>query len=267
MCSFYRVYQTIDMMKITLLQSNLVWEGKRENIRSFGQQIKNIDEETDLIILPEMFTTGFSMQPQRWAEPHKGDSFKQMQDWAKSKNAAVYGSFIVEENNTYYNRAYFIFPDGSYKYYDKRHLFRMAKEDLHYSSGQERVVVDYKGWRILLQVCYDLRFPVWSRNNLNFDLIIYVANWPKRRSLPWQILLKARAIENLSYVVGLNRIGNDGNGIEHSGDSALIDFKGEEISHITPSKQMSETIELDQKSLKAFRDKFPAYLDADKFSI
>ena len=254
-------------MKITLLQSNLVWEDKVANIKSFDQQIKNIQQETDLIILPEMFTTGFSMQPEKWAEPHKGDSFKQMQDWAKFKNAAVYGSLIVEENNAYYNRAYFVFPDGSHKYYDKRHLFRMAKEDQHYSSGQERVVVDYKAWKILLQICYDLRFPVWSRNNLNYDLVIYVANWPERRSLPWQSLLKARAIENLSYVVGVNRIGADGNSVEHSGDSALIDFKGIEISKIKSNKQMSETIEISKNALNLFREKFPADLDADDFKI
>lgn len=254
-------------MKLSLIQSNLVWENKAANIKSFEQKINEISTSTDLIILPEMFTTGFSMQPKRWAEPHKGDSFKQMQVWAKRKNAAVYGSFIVEEKNAFYNRAYFVFPDGSYKHYDKRHLFRMAKEDQHYNSGQERVVVDYKGWKILLQVCYDLRFPIWSRNNLNYDLAIYVANWPERRSLPWQILLKARAIENLSYIVGVNRIGKDGNQIEHSGDSAVINFKGEEISHIKPHQETHETIELSKEDLNKFRKVFPAQLDADKFTV
>ena len=254
-------------MRTTLIQSNLIWEKKKENIESFNKQIEDIKEETDLIILPEMFTTGFSMQPEKWAEETNGKSLKQMQAWATSKNSAIYGSFIVEENKSYYNRAYFVFPDGSFEYYDKRHLFRMAKEEMHYSSGERRVIVEYKGWKILLQICYDLRFPVWSRNNLNYDLAIYVANWPERRSMPWQILLKSRAIENLSYIVGVNRIGKDGNGIKHSGDSALINYKGEEISHIKANRQMSETIVLDKKALNTFRDKFPAHLDADKFSI
>ena len=254
-------------MKITLLQSNLIWEDKDANLQSFENQIQNINQKTDLIILPEMFTTGFSMHPEKWAEEHKGSTFKKMQNWAKSNQSAVLGSLIVKENNKYYNRAYFVFPDGTFQYYDKRHLFRMAKENEHYSSGNNRVIVEYKGWRIFPLICYDLRFPVWSRNNLNYDLLIYVANWPERRSKPWKTLLQARAIENLSYVVGLNRVGKDGNGIEHSGDSALIDFKGDVLSNIQAHKTQSQTLELDKEALESFRRKFPAHADSDEFDI
>ena len=216
-------------MKVTLVQSNLIWENKEANIEVFDQQIQSIDGSTDLIILPEMFTTGFSMKPKMWAEKHLGKTFQKMQSWAKQKQSAILASLIVKEKDKYLNRAYFIFPDGHYQFYDKRHLFRMAKEDEHYKAGKERIIIEYKGWRIFPLICYDLRFPIWSRNNLNYDLLIYIANWPERRSTPWKTLLKARAIENLSYVAGVNRIGKDGNGIEHSGDSALIDFKGDEI--------------------------------------
>lgn len=254
-------------MRVTLLQSNLIWEDKAANILAFETQIQSIEKETDLIILPEMFTTGFSMKPQLFAEPHLGTSFKTMQVWAKQTNAAVLGSLIVKENNQFFNRAYFVYPDGSHQFYDKRHLFRMAKEDEYYSAGNERLLIEYKGWKIMPLVCYDLRFPIWSRNDLDYDLLIYIANWPERRSLPWKTLLKARAIENLSYVVGVNRIGEDGNGIEHSGDSALIDFKGEEITKIEAHHQQQETVELSKDKLIQFRNKFPAQLDADTFKV
>jgi len=254
-------------MKITLLQSNIEWENREANLKSFENQIQSLRSDTDLIILPEMFTTGFSMHPELWAEEHLGTTFKTMQLWAKQKQSAVVGSIIIKSNNKYWNRAYFVFPDGSFQYYDKRHLFRMAKEDEHYASGNQRVLVEYKGWKILPLICYDLRFPVWSRNDLDYDLLIYIANWPERRSTPWKALLKARAIENLSYVAGVNRIGEDGNGIEHSGDSALIDFNGKELSAITPNQQMSETISIDKDGLLEFKRKFPAHLDADTFTI
>lgn len=254
-------------MKLTLLQSNLVWEDKSKNLDAFERQILSVEEDTDLIVLPEMFTTGFSMQPSLWAEPHLGDTFQKMQVWAEKKQAAILGSFIVEENHQYFNRAYFVFPDGNYQFYDKRHLFRMAKEDQYYSEGTQRLVVEYKGWKILSLICYDLRFPVWSRNNLDYDLLIYIANWPERRALPWQVLLKARAIENLAYVAGVNRIGKDGNGVEHSGDSALIDFKGEILSSIAPHQPQSETLKLSKTDLNKFRERFPVHLDADTFSI
>lgn len=254
-------------LNISLVQTALIWENPIENIAAFDREIESIDSNTDLIVLPEMFTTGFSMKPEAFADDHLGSSFKQMQKWAEQKQAAIYGSLIITENGKYYNRAYFVFPDGRFEFYDKRHLFRMAKEDEHYTAGSERKIIEYKGWKILPLICYDLRFPTWSRNNLNYDLILYVANWPERRSMPWKTLLRARAIENLSYVIGVNRIGEDGNGIEHSGDSALIDFKGDEISQIKPHTQQTETIKIDAEALTDFREKFPAHLDADRFEI
>lgn len=254
-------------MKVSLIQSHLVWENKKANLDFFHSQILNLASKTDLIVLPEMFPTGFSMQAEKWAETPNGESFKKMQEWAKLSHAAIVGSIIVKEENQYFNRAYFVFPDGSSQQYDKRHLFRMAHEDKHYASGQNRLVVEYKGWRICPLICYDLRFPVWSRNNLEYDLLIYVANWPERRSAAWKTLLKARAIENLSFVAGVNRIGADGNGISHSGDSALIDFKGEELSRIVAHEPMVETLEINKADLIDFRTKFPAHFDADHFQI
>ncbi len=254
-------------MKITLLQSNLIWENREANLESFEKQIFAVKSDTDLIVLPEMFTTGFSMRPELWAEEHLGYSFQKMQFWSKKKQSAILGSLIIKEDSQYFNRSYFVLPDGNYHFYDKRHLFRMAKEEQHYSFGTERLIIEYKGWRILPLICYDLRFPIWSRNNINYDLLIYIANWPKRRSLPWKTLLKARAIENLSYVAGVNRIGKDKNGVEHSGDSALVDFKGEELSKIQANKQQSETLELSKSELLRFRAQFPAHLDADNFQI
>lgn len=254
-------------MKITLLQSNLIWENKEANIQAFEEQIQSIQEPTDLIILPEMFTTGFSMQPELWAENHLGSTLSKMQEWASETKAAILGSFIVKVEQEYYNRAYFVFPDQTFQFYDKRHLFRMAKEDEHYASGTEQLIIDYKGWKILPLICYDLRFPIWSRNTMNYDLLIYIANWPERRSAPWKILLKARAIENLSYVAGVNRIGKDGNGVEHSGDSALIDFKGTKLTNIKAHQQQSETIEIHKEDLIQFRQRFPAHIDADNFSL
>jgi len=254
-------------MKVTLLQSNLVWESRKANIVAFEKQIFSLNQATDLIILPEMFTSGFSMQPHLWAEEHLGPSFQKMQIWAQKTQAAILGSLIIKEHNQYFNRAYFVFPNGTYQFYDKRHLFRMAKEDKFYSSGSNRIIVEYKSWKILPLICYDLRFPVWSRNDVNYDLLIYIANWPERRALPWKTLLKARAIENLSYVVGVNRIGKDGNGISHSGDSAVIDYKGDVISHILPNQPQAETVYLSKSKLSDFKTKFPVHLDADTFSI
>ncbi len=254
-------------MNVTIIQAHLVWEDKQQNLDAFEEKILNIPETTDLIVLPEMFTTGFSMKPEQFSETNTGTTLTKLKEWAKAKNAAIVSSMIVEEDNTYYNRAYFVFPDGYYQYYNKRHLFRMAQEDRYYAGGQERTIVQYKSWRILLQICYDLRFPIWSRNKGDYDMVIYLANWPASRARAWQTLLKARAIENLSYVVGVNRIGADGNGIEHSGDSAVIDFKGEPITKPKAHATAVETISISKTDLEDFRTKFPAYLDADQFEV
>ena len=254
-------------LSLSFLQTDLLWEQKKENLQSIEKKILNHNSETDLIVLPEMFTTGFTMKPVVFYEKHIGDTVKRMQSWAKEKQAAIVGSLVVEKGGAYYNRLYFVKPNGEYSYYDKRHLFRMAGEDKHYTMGDSHLLVEYKGWKILPLVCYDLRFPVWARNNVDYDLLIYVANWPERRSQAWKTLLKARAIENLSYVLGVNRIGDDGNGVYHSGDSALINFKGEKISKTKAHEENLETITISRKELLDFRQKFPAYQDADDFII
>ena len=256
-------------LKITIIQSNLHWENKEMNLKMFSQKINNIAESTDLIILPEMFTTGFSMSPQKFAESMSGPTVKWMQEKAKEKGCAITGSFICEENGNYFNRLVWMNADGTYSVYDKRHLFRMANEDNHYSFGKSKLIVELKGWKICPLICYDLRFPVWSRNrsSFNYDLLIYVANWPEIRSYPWKTLLLARAIENQCYVVGLNRVGDDGNKIYHSGDSAVVNAKGEIISKIRVHEESTETITLKHSDLIEFRKAFPAMLDADEFII
>lgn len=249
------------------------------NLNMFSLKINAIPESTDLIVLPEMFTTGFSMSPEKFAEPMDGLTVNWMIEKAKEKSCAITGSFICEENGKCFNRLLWVNADGSFSTYDKRHLFRMANEDDHYSAGQKKIIVELKGWRICPLICYDLRFPVWSRNKLvmenkdplnlhyEYDLLIYVANWPEIRSYPWKALLLARAIENQSYVVGLNRVGNDGNNIYHSGDSAVINSKGMIISKTKSHEELIETIILEHAELTAFRTLFPAALDADAFEI
>ncbi len=256
-------------LKITIIQSNIHWESKEANLLMFSQKINTITESTDLIVLPEMFTTCFSMSPKKFAEPVNGATVNWMRAKAKEKNCTITGSFICEENGKYYNRLIWMNADGTYSTYDKRHLFRMANEDSHYSSGKEKIIVELKGWKICPLICYDLRFPVWSRRKpeADFDLLIFVANWPEVRSYPWKTLLLARAIENQCYVAGLNRIGNDGNEMLHSGDSSVINPKGLIISKIKPHEESIETVTLNYAELIEFRKAFPAVLDADDFEI
>lgn len=256
-------------LKVTIIQSDLKWEDKLYNLEQFATKIGSIKEDTDIIVLPEMFTTGFTMKAKEFAEPLNSNTLAWMQTQAKLKNTAITGSFICEENNKYYNRLLWVNANGDYFFYDKRHLFRMANEDETYSNSSKKLIVNCKGWNIALQVCYDLRFPVWSRRTkeYNYDALIYVANWPERRALPWKVLLQARAIENQSYVIGVNRIGNDGNDVYHSGDSCVFDFKGEKISQTSSSVSAIETLELNKANLDDFRNNFPAHLDADDFVI
>lgn len=270
-------------LKISLIQADLHWENIDENLNMFSQKISAITETTDLIVLPEMFSTGFSMSPSIFAEPMSGKTVKWMAERASEKKCVVTGSFICEENGKYFNRLLWMKPDGTYTTYDKRHLFRMANEDDHYSAGENKIIVELKGWKICPLICYDLRFPVWSRNykgkeesqkskeknnpQYEYDILIYVANWPERRNHPWKTLLVARAIENQCYVVGLNRVGADGNKIEHSGDSAVINAKGEIISNIKSNQESTETVTLSFSELDNFRKSFPAILDADDFFI
>ncbi len=286
-------------LKITIIQSDLHWESKEKNLELFSQKIASLSEATDLIVLPEMFTTGFSMRPELFAESITGKTVTWMKRKAKEKNCVITGSFICEDGampagrqGKYFNRLVWMNPDGTCKVYDKRHLFRMGDEDNHYGHGEKKIIVDLKGWKICPLICYDLRFPVWSRNkktessppagragsknqesrqkkevDLEYDVLIYVANWPERRAHPWKSLLIARAIENQSYTIGVNRVGNDGNDIYHSGDSVVLNFKGEAISKIESGKEIIETITLKYKDLDEFRKVFPVMLDADDFEI
>lgn len=254
-------------LKVTIIQTALSWEKKEENILKFSEKIASISEKTDLIVLPEMFNTGFSMKSCELGETMDGPGVQYLKKWARESGAVVTGSLIIEENGNYFNRLVWMRPDGSYETYDKRHLFRMANEQEHFSAGSNKLIVELNGWKICPLICYDLRFPVWSRNKNEYDCLIYVANWPERRNYPWKTLLQARAIENLSYVIGVNRIGEDGNGINHSGDSEVNDFRGLPISKTNPQEESVETIALSYKELKEFREIFPAWMDADDFKI
>lgn len=253
-------------MKIALVQSDLYWEDALKNRNNFESKIKQIDSEVNLIVLPEMFSTGFTMNALAMAEAMNGETILWMKIIAKQKNCAVTGSLIITENDRYYNRMFFVFPSGEIQYYDKRHLFTLAGEDKTYTSGTEKVIVDYLGWKICLQVCYDLRFPVFARNVENYDLLIYVANWPKVRTNAWDILLKARAVENLSYVVGVNRVGLDAHNYEHTGHSQVVDFLGNYI--LEPQETEGVFIaELDKNVMLETRKKLDFLSDKDVFEV
>lgn len=253
-------------LKLALIQSDIYWQQKGANLGMFEEKIWQISEPVDIIVLPEMFQTGFTMKHEGLSEPMNLTTFKWMKQMAAQKKAVITGSYIVKEKGEVYNRLIWMQPDGQFKTYDKRHLFRMAKEDQYYSMGQDRIVVEWKGWKICPLICYDLRFPVWARNNsLAYDALLYVANWPAARISAWDVLLKARAIENVSYSVGLNRVGEDGNGIAYNGHSGAYSPKGETLSFSESEEIMLVT--LNRKDLDNFRIKFPAHLDADGFEL
>ena len=255
-----------DKLNITIVQSDLVWENVDANLEMFSEKIAKITN-TDIVVLPEMFNTGFSMNSKNLAETVDGKSVNWLKQQAKNKNAVIIASLIIKDGEDYFNRLFWINPDGTYQYYNKRHLFRMANEHNYYTAGTDEIIINYKGWRIKPLICYDLRFPVWARNKNDYDLLIYVANWPERRAEPWKILLKARAIENQSYVVGVNRVGTDGNNVIFSGDSAIIDAYGKVISTIKAHEDTFESINISLSELNSFRKKFPVGLDADEFKI
>lgn len=254
-------------LRLTLIQTALTWEAPKANRAHFSEKIKSIDQPTDLIVLPEMFSTGFSMNAEALAEENKGETFKWMQIEAKKTNAAITGSVITKENENYYNRLYFVFPDGSSQQYDKKHLFTLAHEEQTYSSGNEKLIITYKGWKICPLICYDLRFPVWARNTESYDLLLYVANWPQKRETAWDALLKARAIENMSYVAGVNRIGIDGNEHSYSGHSIAYDALGKQLSTINFMEEFVETIVLSQTELVQTRKDFAFLNDRDAFTL
>lgn len=268
---FTAIVNKISAMKVTLIQTNLFWEDREKNLAHFDALIDSIREPTDLIVLPEMFTTGFTMAPEKNAEQHLTVTYNWLLKKAAEKKAVITGSVATEENGNYYNRLHWIGPNGESAFYDKRHLFRMAKEDEHYKAGQQKIIRRIGNWRIQPLVCYDLRFPVWSRNfqkqEAQYDVLIYVANWPEVRAYPWKQLLIARAIENQCYVIGVNRIGKDGNGYDHAGDSMVIDPRGTIISKSRANEESVETVALDWEKLEEFRKTFPVALDADDFSL
>lgn len=253
------------VMKISLIQTPLSWEDPRTNRENFTEKINSI-EETDLILLPEMFATGFTMQPENVAETMEGESVTWMRETAQAKNCAIVGSLVIYEHGDYFNRLVFTFPDGHYKTYDKRHLFTLAGEEKHYTAGSNRLIVDYRGWKICPLVCYDLRFPVFSRNTEDFDLLLYVANWPQKRAQAWDVLLRARAVENMCYVAGLNRIGQGSNGHNYSGHSQVVDSLGDYL--LEPfSYEDVITVTLDKAHLEKVRNKLGFLNDRDSFKL
>ncbi|MDL2243656.1 amidohydrolase [Bacteroidales bacterium OttesenSCG-928-J19] len=257
----------MNRLRISIIQKDLVWEDKDINLSVFGDAIKSLRGTTDVVVLPETFTTGFSMNADYLAEDDQGKTIQTVKYWAETCNLAVCGSFIASEGEKFYNRSFCITPHDAY-YYNKRHLFRMGGEQDVFSSGEDVTIFSYKGWNIRLAVCYDLRFPVWLRNKGNeYDLLILSANWPEARNSVWETLLKARAIENQSYVCGVNRIGDDSNGIRHAGNSLLIDYKGNPVASAGAHQENVLTVEIDKESLDRFRIKFPAWKDADRFEI
>lgn len=253
-------------MKIALIQTELSWENPNENKVLLQEKINAISQYVDLIVLPEMFTSGFTMNPKNVAQSMQGDAISWLKETAKDKDCAITGSFVIEENGNYFNRLVFVFPNGEIQTYDKRHLFTLAGEDKVYTAGKDKLIVDYKGFKICPLICYDLRFPVFARNVEDYDVLIYVANWPKPRVNAWDILLKARAVENMSYVIGVNRIGMDENNHEYVGHSQAVDFLG---NYIQEPQEIEGVfiVELDKTELLETREKLNFLNDKDEFQI
>ncbi len=258
-------------LTITLIQTNLFWEDKKANLEMLQQKIESISENTELVILPEMFSTGFSMKPEIFAETMKGETVQWMKNISSQKKIIITGSIIIEEDGKYFNRLIWMLPNGKYGFYDKRHLFAYADEHAHYTAGNKRLIASVKGWKINLQVCYDLRFPVWARQTpggleTKYDLLINVANWPEKRSTPWKTLLPARAIENQCFAIGVNRVGEDGNKINYSDDSMIVDPLGEIIYQKNKGEDIF-TYTLQKEKVEETRNHFPFWKDADWFII
>jgi len=253
-------------LNVKTIQTDLIWQDAAANQQRFEQLVEDA-ADADIIVLPEMFLTGFTMQPESLAEAQTGAQVKWLLDLAQRTDTALCGSLIIESEEGYRNRFLFVTPDGRITRYDKRHLFRMGNENEHYASGTERVVVHYRGWRILPIICYDLRFPVWCRNQNDYDLLLCVANWPAPRRQHWRVLLQARAVENQAYVIGVNRIGRDGKGLEYAGDSMVVSYNGDLLVDSTPNEPYVGNAHLNLDELMQFRENFPAWADADQFEI
>lgn len=257
-------------MRITLIQTDIAWEDKQENLRRLRIYLEKLGGQTDLIVLPETFTTGFSMNTERLAEPLTGSTISLLQQWSSKYGIALAGSLIARHTDeSIRNRFFFLTPNGQVAYYDKRHLFRMGKENLHFRAGTERPIIHYQGFRILPQICYDLRFPVWSRNYQGepYHLLIYMANWPASRRQAWDLLLPARAVENYSYVCAVNRVGTDPNGLKYDGGSAAYSYMGEELARVPDGQEGCVTLTLDGDRQEYFRRHCPMWRDMDKFGI
>jgi predicted amidohydrolase len=260
-------------LSITLIQTDLIWEDKQANLEKLGSTISRIPENTHLIILPEMFSTGFSMRPDILAEKMDGHTFSWMKRQAKQVGSIITGSLIIEEDGRYFNRLIWMLPNGQFGYYDKRHCFSLAGEDKYYTAGSKRFIASVNGWKVNLCICYDLRFPVWNRQFISpdssgpeYDLLVYVANWPDRRIHAWKTLLAARAIENQCFVAGVNRVGNDGNGIYHSGYSSLFDPLGEILVQ-KADVEAAVTVKISRDKLEEVRSNIPFWRDADPFLL
>jgi len=259
-------------LNITVVQKDLVWEDKRANLDGFEKIIAGCKDKMEVVLLPEMFNTGFSMKPAELAETMDGETLQWMKRIASARKIILAGSLMIKENESYFNRLVWMLPTGDYGYYDKRHLFAYAGEDAHYTSGQKRLIASVKGWKINLQVCYDLRFPVWARqageaeDNVEYDVLVYVANWPDKRVHAWRTLLQARAIENQCYVVGVNRVGNDGSGHQYPGSSMVVDAMGTPV-YDAGDKEEIFTYTLKIEEVNGVRSKLPFLRDADHFII
>ena len=259
-------------LNITLIQTALFWEDKKKNIDHFENLIRGIEEETDLIMLPEMFNTGFSMNPERLAEEMEGESMQFIHQMAKEKKCAVTTTLMIREGDDYVNRLVFYYPDGTYVTYDKRHLFRLSGENECFKGGQKKTIISLKGWKLSPMICYDLRFPVWSKNrledgNYDYDLLFCLANWPIVRAYPWKTLLVARAMENMAYVAGVNRVGKDGSEMDHTGDSMVVDPKGNILFQARESAEVIQWVILNAQELKLYRESFAFAMDWDKFTL
>ncbi|NCC09730.1 MAG: amidohydrolase [Bacteroidia bacterium] len=258
----------MDAIRITLLQTDIVWENKAENLRLIHNKLKKLCGTTEIVVLPEMFSTGFSMKSQELAESIDQETITLLKSWSQTFQLAITGSYIATEKGRYFNRGFFLTPEGDAYYYDKKHLFRMGHEAQHFEAGDKRCIIPYRGWNICLLVCYDLRFPVWSRNCQNdYDMLIYVANWPTSRRNVWDALLLARALENQCYVCAVNRIGTDGYGLTYNGGSVIYSPKGEIFTSAMDDAEDFASATLSLKSLQEFREKFPVWKDADAFQL
>jgi omega-amidase len=252
-------------LSIALIQSDIIWENPQENRTYLDKKFLELKNDVDLIVLPEMFTTGFTMNAPKIAETMKGETIAWMQKTAQKKKAAITGSIVIEENHVYYNRLLFVHPSGKMEWYDKKHTFTLVGEDKIYKSGNKKQIVAYDGWAICLLICYDLRFPVWSRNTENYDALLYVANWPKPRITAWDTLLKARAVENMCYGIGVNRVGFDANGNEYPGHSAVYDTLGNQL--VFSDKEEILYVELHKTHIEETRKKLRFLEDRDQFIV